>query len=587
MFQAQIKERCNVQYVGKVQGTPDYERWVKEWIDGCPPVTTTSAIQPSSKTRKSAGLDKWQTTLAGLVVEDTQQNVESQSPGEPPWEYQIRWRLVANSGQDNFIRPVIGRKGMPFFPGSSMKGAFRKACSDQAKRERYCGGEDKDTKRTQPGILRFHGGYPIDDEWRRQRDRLVDIVHNQEKYQVRDGKAEHNANVQISLYQTKFKFDISSTEPLSAQEWAEVKKIWEKALGYGLGSRISAGYGYMENVPTAHPVWKSVYLNGQGLSSLLLLPTGSKTDEFRPNMFKAALRGHTWRLLAGITDEETARRLTHQLWGGIEGSAVEGCVGINFILGKIISGEHTYKDTKKDKQTGNPYTVDVSMPTYTLENGQLDLLYMKEMKPELELFLLSLVQFSILLGSFGKSWRRIHHGLFHRDYFKRGDKPMIGCHWEFANQSKNLYIPVGQDDFSEIENFLKEIRQQAISWVQAEGQPINDYVSGWRETWHPNNVQVWGRIAPNGQSQAVKWFHDSKYLKGTELAGAMGKIGRIWHRMYPRYELKEGTLKRLDKDYVELLTIFPDSPPSSDSQKFLDFLATDASQFQPIKLEED
>ncbi|MDA0867396.1 MAG: hypothetical protein O2890_13505, partial [Cyanobacteria bacterium] len=79
------------------------------------------------------------------------------------------------------------------------------------------------------------------------------------------------------------------------------------------------------------------------------------------------------------------------------------------------------------------------------KNGQFDLLYIKEMKPELAEFLLSLVRFSMLLGGFGKSWRRIHHDLFHKSYFNKNDKPMIGCHWEFANQSKDLYIPVIQE----------------------------------------------------------------------------------------------------------------------------------------------
>jgi CRISPR-associated protein Cmr6 len=580
MFQAQIEGRGNIQYVGekknektgqKSQEEPGYKQWVDQWLAARPPVKFT----PTTPT--SSSMADWQKALAKLATVETQKSMKSlDSPINQQWEYQVRWRLITNSGQDNFIRPVIGKEGMPFFPGSSMKGAFRNACSTSEERMRYCGGKEKNKKgeeRTKPGILRFQGGYPIDDEWKRQRDRLVDIAHAQEKYQVQDGKASHNANVQISLYRTKFRFNISSAEPLSEQEWGEVKKIWEKALGYGLGSRISAGYGYMEDILSSRPSLYSIYLKGWGLSSLLLLPTASKTDEFRPNMFKAVLRGHTSRLLAGITDKATAQRLTHQLWGGIEGSAVEGCVGINFIPGKLISEEHKYKDKK------------VSMPIYTLEDGQLDLLYIKEMKPELEQFLLSLVKFSVLLGGFGKSWRRVHHKLFHRNYFKRGDKPMIGCHWEFANQSKDLYISANQDDLSEISDFLKQIRQQAIAWVQAEGLSCNDYITGWRETWHPDNVQVWGRIAPNGKSQAVEWFHDFNYLKGTELAGKMGQIGRIWHRMYPRHELKDGTFSRTDKDYVELLTIFPDTSPGS--QKFMDFLATTASQFQKLDLDED
>lgn len=592
MFQAQIEDRGNIQFVGekkdKTTGErsrekPAYERWVDQWIAACPP------IAPAPIPQSPSSMAGWQKSLAKLAVVATQPFAKDVKPAVmQEWEYQVQWRLVTNSGQDSVIRPVIGKKGMPFFPGSSMKGAFRNACSSREEWMRYCGGQEenkKGKKRIKPGILRFHGGYPVDDAWRQQRDRLVDISHAQEKYQVRDGEADHNANVQISLYRPKFKFDISSTESLSDQEWSEVKKIWEKALGYGLGSRISAGYGYMEEIASSHPSLCSVHLNGWGLSSLLLLPTASKTDEFRPNMFKAALRGHTWRLLAGITDEATAQRLTYKLWGGIEGSTSQGCVGINFIPGKIVLGEHKYKVNKEDKKTGNQYKVEVSMPTYTLENGQLDFLRIKDMKPELEQFLLSLIKFAMLLGGFGKSWRRVHHNCFHRDYFKRGDKPMIGCHWEFTDQSKELYIATGQDDLSAVAVFLQEIRQQAIAWVQAEGQPLNDYVQSWRETWHPDKVQVWGRIATNKQSQAVKWFHDSKYLKGTKLAGEMEKIGRIWHRMYPRYELKEGKINRLDKDYVELLTIFPDSSP--ESQKFMNFLATNASQFQKLRLDED
>ena len=348
----------------------------------------------------------------------------------------------------------------------------------------------------------------------------------------------------------------------------------------------------MDNIPTTQPVLRSVHLKGQGLSSLLLLPVRSKTDEFRPNMFKAALRGHTWRLLAGVTDEATAKRLTDKLWGGIGSSAVEGSIGINFISEKLIPGEHKYNDTRKDKKTGKPYPVEVLMPTYELQKGQLNLLKMKEIKPELEDFLEGLIKFSILLGGFGKSWRRVHHNLFHSDYFKKGNKPMIGCHWELTDQSKELYIPIMQEDLSEVSIFLKELRRQTIAWLQAEEQPfnneekpLNNYVRDWRETWHPDKVQVWGRIASNAQSQAVRWFHDEKYLKGTTLAGSMGKIGRIWHRMYPQHILQNGKNSRVDKEYVELLTIFPDS--DSQSQEFLDFLATDKSQFHLLNLTED
>jgi CRISPR-associated protein Cmr6 len=98
-----------------------------------------------------------------------------------------------------------------------------------------------------------------------------------------------------------------------------------------------------------------------------------------------------------------------------------------------------------------------------------------------------------------------------------------------------------------------------------------------REAWQQGNVEVWGRIAANkDDSEAVRWFHapyqGSKSIQRSELTGQMGKIGRIWHRMYPRYRKQGENL--VDKgEYVELLTIFPNrSGQPEEVQKTQDFL---------------
>jgi CRISPR-associated protein Cmr6 len=110
--------------------------------------------------------------------------------------------------------------------------------------------------------------------------------------------------------------------------------------------------------------------------------------------------------------------------------------------------------------------------------------------------------------------------------------------------------------------------------------PTTNYVSDWREAWHPNKVQVWGKIhnqknPRDNQSQAVHWFHGNyspnKSIKQTVLTGKIGNIGRIWHRMYPRYVSKDGNLLNPPSHYVELLTIFPDN--SATTTDFLQFLA--------------
>ena len=39
MFQAQIQDRGNIQYVGdQANNDPKYKKWVEEWLHGCPPL---------------------------------------------------------------------------------------------------------------------------------------------------------------------------------------------------------------------------------------------------------------------------------------------------------------------------------------------------------------------------------------------------------------------------------------------------------------------------------------------------------------------------------------------------------------------
>jgi len=451
-----------------------------------------------------------------------------------------------------------------------MKGAFLRGCTPE-EALKYCGGEitNKGEKHTKPGILRFHGGYPVDMSWG-DKQRLIDVIHSQQNRQVmEDGNS--SANVQISLYKTTFKFGISSNETLDKQEWERIKVIWEQALEKGLGSRVSAGYGRFQEIAANDKVILSVNLQGQGLTSKLL----NDTPEFRPNMFKAVLRGHTLRLLAGITDKNTAQKITKELWGGIKDKgekegAVVGKLGISFTVdnNNIQHGEHRCKS--------------YSMPTYNLKSGKLDILCIAEVSPEekkkLKKFLTRLIMFSLLLGGFGKSWRRVDHRKFYPDYFQRHDKPMIGCHWEFTPESEKYYLTAATQDLNNLKQFLQNLSKEICDFFHIQS---GNYVQEWREVWHPNKVQVWGKITK--ESEAVHWFHRENFIKRTELTGWIGgknnpsKTGRIWHRMYPRYVNKNGIIKPTG-EYIELLTIFPDKSESISAeskktqQTFLEFL---------------
>jgi len=488
-------------------------------------------------------------------------------------QYKFTWRMVTNSGQDaGVIRPVIGERGWAYFPGSSMKGAFLRACKQICPLDevlRFCGGNGKDGE-LHPGVLRFHGGYPKDAEW--LDDSLVDVVHPQEDWQL-DGQKNNGAFIQISLDQPTFVFGISSREVLIQAEWATVWQIWDQAIGRGIGSRVSAGYGQTKTHGESNLL--TVRLRGEGIASQRI----DKTGEFRPNVFKAALRGHTRRLLSGIADETTAERLTKELWGGFLGrdGAISGKVGIAF--------------SAPDLELRNEHRTSV----YDTGEATLNLLVMQDVSEQqrknLKVLLTQIIKFSMLLGGFGKSWRRTDHRLFFPKYLDDSRKCMIGCHWELLEKSLGFCVPVKQ--LSDVTRFLDGMQGKIAGFPMLRDLSPKAPNATMKETWRKGNVEVWGRIAEDeNDSVAVRWFHGAYQgqhsIYRSDLTGKMGQIGRVWHRMYPRYlpALAEKMPPRETEQFIELLTIFPNRSGNPDevakTQEFLKFLQDSHDGFEKL-----
>jgi CRISPR-associated protein Cmr6 len=130
MYLAQIEGRCSLQYIAENE---DRKTWLKEWVDpkqDGKPYTRENNINGSIHC------------------------FEIKFPG----------RVFSNSGRDSILRPVMGKNGIPYIPGSSVKGLFRRVCNRQQKID-YCGDSDH------PGKLRFHGAYPKGDWTKLHRDR--------------------------------------------------------------------------------------------------------------------------------------------------------------------------------------------------------------------------------------------------------------------------------------------------------------------------------------------------------------------------------------------------------------------------------
>jgi CRISPR-associated protein Cmr6 len=493
MYRAQVSGRCSLQFAGD---NKDLEQWREEWI------------YPNAKNNNQP---RYQRREPQLGLDGKIYRIKIQFP----------FRLSSNCGQDSILRPVLGKNGIPIIPGSSIKGLFRRACSPQ-QATKYCG----DDKELNPGSLRFHGAYPIGD-WagtkevttRRRgenisetRYRLVDVIHPQQLRQV-EGEASPKALAMISLYQPTLIFELSSTDP--EVKWEEVETLLTQAVQNGVGGKTSTGYGlggHLQNQSPSLPSYPlNVSLKGIGVSPLLR----SDEPEFRPNLFKATLRGHVRRLLGGVCQNERAiKQVENSFFGSSEAP------GIVQIFWEPRIEIYNTKDSNATYETEGVLHINAS---------QTDLRFIEW-----------ILKFAFIMGGFGKSWRRVFHKKFYSEYVKRRGIH-IGCHWECPDPN---WIDIKTS--ADLQKFLENL--YLVCCERLGSRPPQ--AMNWRESWHPKRVAVYSKLV--NRSEIVELFHNETF-KTTPAIGGRNEgnrrpffVSSVWHRMLP-----------IGSDrYLEIVTIF-------------------------------
>ncbi len=502
MYQAQIKGRCNLQFAGN--NNHDLNTWTEEWL--YPRSVNPKADQPPDYQVEDA-----------LVVPKNGYCVEVDFP----------FRLFSNCGQDSIARPVLAKNGIPFLPGSSVKGVFRRACTEPQARK-YCG--DKDSLEPGSAALRFHGAYPVGN-WA---ERINDVVHPQQQWQVEDSQR-RSAYALISLYQPRMVFKFSASQP-DQVNWSEVEAILKQALEMGVGGKTSTGYGLNSRKIGEHtPVPSAITqftLSGTGVCSTL------RTDvpEFRPNIFKASLRGHIRRLLGGVSDQKSqVKRVADRLLGSTRSP------------GKFAVVWQSEEEKINQAHTPSTHQVEGKLYLQNLTSSQLD-----DTGTDLA-FMLKVIEFAYVMGGFGKSWRRVWHKTFKPDYKRFA----IGCHWISSD------ITQIQNE-TELRDFLNEIHQLSKTYLNIQS---TGYMT-WREAWHPDSLGVYCRTG--GDSKAIHLFHQADFKETPAIGGRkivddkkkkdaddnpkkkkIFVVSHVWHRMLPIGKDASG------KDqYLEIVTVF-------------------------------
>jgi CRISPR-associated protein Cmr6 len=431
----------------------------------------------------------------------------------------------------------MGKDGIPYFSGSSIKGLFRRACNTIQARK-YCG-DDQDLAPSALGF-RFHGAYPVGDwsgmnkvkvrkdgkETLETRYRMLDVIHPQQERQVGSEKKQNaNAIASVSLYKPTMIFEFSSADPDT--NWREVEDIFWRAISLGVGGKTSTGYGFgghNDRRPVIVPNSKTnVMLIGRGVSSTLR----SGEAEFRPNMFKASLRGHFQRLLAGVVGNR----------GNLD-SQVNRLFGSSSSPGEV----QLFWEERKEvtySQFGATQTFEADGILHIDASQDKDVQLIEEV-----------LKFAFVMGGIGKSWRRTSHKKFHKTY----KKFEIGCHWELPPMDRSWMKIQSTTD---LKSFIEKIYQDYSSqFGGSKATPLN-----WREAWHPERLSVYAVITK--ESKAIQLFHDEVFKKTPAIGGRVIEqkrnpktkkmedkerlvVSHVWHRMLPVTE----------ESFLEIVTVF-------------------------------
>ena len=534
MYRAQVEGRCSLQFAG--DRDQDVQNWVAEWVD---PI---SDRHPEPRYQRQEPQLGWDGSVYRLKIE-------------------FPWRVCSNCGTDSILRPVLGKDGIPFFPGSSIKGLFRQLLNSdrfdsitKQKIKEYCGDEEK------MGRLRFHGAYPIGD-WastqivtdqqtgtQEARYRMVDVLHPQQSSQV-EGSGKASAYTLITLFAPSLVFELSHVDSCTEDEWQAIAGLLRRALSQGIGGKTSTGYGLWV-IPKQYA--RQFRLKGVGVSSLLR----NNEPEFRLNTFKACLRGHASRLLAGVSgDSNFVKKQIETLFGH---TGAPGYVQLYWDW-----KPKNLEITKQGRENTAVYRVKGDL---NLDIDRKQVSSESDYKKHLT-FMELVFKFAYVMGGFGKSWRRIWHKgpetwekefpSFLPSYKTRA----IGCHWQYTDSFELEAIQTRKD----VEDFLKTAYEQVQNYISV---TQTQCVQSWRESWNLKRVSVFCS-EPVIQSSVIEMFHkdDAHPFKTTPAICGKSKAIRqvhgrnkevlafhfssVWHRMLPIGQDNAGR-----KRYLEIVTVF-------------------------------
>jgi CRISPR-associated protein Cmr6 len=326
------------------------------------------------------------------------------------------------------------------------------------------------------------------------------------------------------------------TTYLGSKEDVEIVAKWlEEALKYGLGSRISAGYGYADGLIEKTQLSSEHHFK---LWSQGMYGQNIYNAEFRPVAVRGVLRYWFRAIALGLYDPETVKKLEGNLFGTITPKAIRGSLRLRITF---------------NEDGDNPFRVSGKIRLEANSESQLT-------------FAQLLLKLASSLSGCGRGSRRPLHWNNNR---------LRGCHWEVGNSpiamTREAWLNTLQEVISALVEVQKEdetLRPEApIKINEGRTQDVLDrsmqvYLLKSAGLKHPQDVlpEKWATEGSKYQitGEGLKLLYSSDKFKGQSMANpgnpnvggaVMGKIG------IPSYVLIKSIFPAKEVPY-QVITIF-------------------------------
>jgi CRISPR-associated protein Cmr6 len=287
-----------------------------------------------------------------------------------------RMRVGGHKGPENILLPAFDALGMPYIPGSTLRGVARNQAireilaanpgmvwkDAERKIEPYFGGLDA-AAGDQAGKVIFLDAYPIPTK---NGGLTMDMANAIWGWEGDDLKYAPNPNPFLSIRETAFVIGLRKTAVCSDESLLKVRGWLEAGLAQGVGSQVNAGYGCLvsqkvERAPGflevdfvikgqlihGHQTFTQWRFNDKNQTWQM---RGAPQAEVRPTAFKSMLRYWFRALAIGVLPVNTVKEQEAAIFGAINPPR-HGWLTVEVTDGKIIQQES--RSTRDGKQDPN------------------------------------------------------------------------------------------------------------------------------------------------------------------------------------------------------------------------------------------